>query len=244
MAKMHQKGLSGRSIQRVLSTARGFYRFLIKTGAASLNPFDGIHAPVTSRKLPKTLSVDELSALLQQHDGSVLSIRDHAMLELFYSSGLRVSELVSLDMDSVDFHQAQLHITGKGNKQRVVPVGRKAAVALKNWLTVRKQLTDDSQVALFLNRFGNRLGARGIQMRIDQWAKKYGLGRRLHPHMLRHSFASHMLESSGDLRAVQKMLGHSDIATTQIYTHLDFQHLAKVYDQAHPRAKINKPKPD
>ncbi len=236
-AKLHQAGLSGRSIRRMLSAARAFYRHLVKTGRAASNPFDGMSAPKSPRKLPGTLSVDELSALLERHDGSALSIRDHAMLELFYSCGLRLAELAALDCNGIDFAQSEVRVTGKGNKQRVVPVGRKAADAVREWLTHRDSIAGRSETALFVNKNGGRLGVRGIQQRLNLWAKKHGLGRRLHPHMLRHSFASHVLASSGDLRAVQEMLGHADIATTQIYTHLDFQHLSKVYDRAHPRAR-------
>ncbi len=235
-AKLRQSGLSGRSIQRMLSAARGFYRHLIQTGQAAFNPFDGISVPKSGRKLPVTLSVDEMAALLERHDGSVLSIRDHAMLELFYSSGLRLAELAGLDRNGVDFQQSEVRVTGKGNKQRIVPVGVCATVALKRWLAQRGAIAHSDEQALFVNKNGDRLGMRGIQYRLNHWAKKYCLGRPLHPHMLRHSFASHVLASSGDLRAVQEMLGHADIATTQIYTHLDFQHLSKVYDQAHPRA--------
>ena len=249
-AKLHQSGLSGNSIQRMLSAARVFYRHLLKRGHVSANPFDAITAPKSARRLPQTLSVDELSELLAHHDGSALSIRDHAILELFYSCGLRLAELASLDhsamsgkdtadknLSRVDFAQAQVRVIGKGNKQRVVPVGSKALAALKQWLLHREGMIADGETALFVNQHGHRLGVRGIQYRMNHWAKQHHLGRALHPHMLRHSFASHVLASSGDLRAVQEMLGHSDIATTQIYTHLDFQHLAKVYDQTHPRAK-------
>ena len=236
-AKLHQSGLSGRSIRRMLSAARAFYRHLIASGRATANPFDGIRAPKSGDTLPATLSVDELAALLAQHDGSALSVRDHAMLELFYSSGLRLAELASLDCNGVDFAQAEVRVTGKGNKQRIVPVGAKAVSALKCWLARRDAIAARAEPALFVNKNGNRLGVRGIQYRVNHWAKKHGLGRRLHPHMLRHSFASHVLASSGDLRAVQEMLGHADIATTQVYTHLDFQHLAGVYDRAHPRAR-------
>ena len=244
-AKLHQSGLSGHSIQRMLSACRMFYRYLLKNGAVDVNPFDGIGAPKSPSKLPETLSVDELSGLLEQNDGSILSVRDHAILELFYSSGLRLSELAALDFDSIDFQQRQIMVVGKGNKQRIVPVGRKAASALQSWLERRHELTKPHkslhpEKALFINHNGKRLSVRGIQYRLNRWAKEKGLGRRLHPHMLRHSFASHVLESSGDLRAVQELLGHSDIATTQIYTHLDFQHLAKVYDEAHPRARKNR----
>ncbi len=237
LAGLHQKGLSGRSIQRLSSACRVFYQYLLKNGFATINPFIGARVPRSPRRLPATLSVDELSGLLDHHDDSILCVRDHAMLELFYSTGLRLSELASLDADSIDFDQNQILVTGKGNKQRIVLVGGKAAVALADWLGRRHQLADETERALFVNARGRRLGVRGIQYRLNRWAKIKGLGRRLHPHMLRHSFASHMLESSGDLRAVQEMMGHADIATTQVYTHLDFQHLARVYDRAHPRAR-------
>ncbi len=236
-ARLNQQGMSGKSIQRMLSSSRSFYVYLLKNSEANLNPFIGITAPKSARRLPQTLSVDELNHLLNDHDGSTLSMRDHAMLELFYSSGLRLSELASLDIDSIDFKQNQLMVTGKGDKQRMVPVGRKAVKSLTAWLSRRDQLVGESETALFVNEKGTRISVRGIQYRLDRWAREKGLGRRLHPHMLRHSFASHLLESSGDLRAVQELLGHSDISTTQIYTHLDFQHLAKVYDKAHPRAR-------
>ena len=236
-AKLHQSGLSARSIQRMLSAARALYRHLIKTGCAATNPFDGVSAPKAGRKLPATLSVDEMAALLEHHDHGVLSIRDRAMLELFYSSGLRLAELAALDCGGVDFGQGEVRVTGKGNQQRIVPVGTRAASALREWLGQRGALAATGEVALFVNKNGHRLGVRGIQHRLNHWAKQRGLGRPLHPHLLRHSFASHVLASSGDLRAVQKMLGHADIATTQIYTHLDFQHLSKVYDKAHPRAR-------
>ncbi len=239
-ATLHQRGLSGRSIQRMLSACRALYRFLLKHGEVQADPFQGIAAPKSPKKLPETLSVDELSELLEQHDGSITGQRDHAMLELFYSSGLRLAELASLDENSIDFQERQIVVTGKGNKQRLVPVGRKAVRAVKIWLTARPEMAEPGEKALFVNHNGQRISVRGIQFRLSQWAKQKGLGRPLHPHMLRHSFASHVLESSGDLRAVQELLGHSDIATTQIYTHLDFQHLAKVYDKAHPRAKARK----
>lgn len=237
LAGLHRNGLSGRSIRRLLSACRAFYRYLLKNEYALIDPFIGASAPKSPGRLPATLSVDELSELLDHHDDSILSVRDHAMLELFYSTGLRLSELASLDVDSVDFDQNRILVTGKGNKQRIVLVGGKAAEALLNWLGRRHQLANETERALFVNARGGRLSVRGIQYRLNQWAKIRGLGRRLHPHMLRHSFASHILESSGDLRAVQEMMGHADIATTQIYTHLDFQHLARVYDKSHPRAR-------
>ncbi len=236
-ALLHRRGMAASSIQRMLSAARSFYRFLVSAEAAQNNPFDAVQAPKSAKKLPTTLSVDELSQLLNAHDGTPISVRDRAMLELFYSSGLRLSELTALEHDGIDFSMQQVRVTGKGNKERIVPVGRKAIAAIKDWLLIRSDMAADGEAAMFVNQKGRRLSPRGIQYRLENWANKNGLGRHLHPHMLRHSFASHVLESSGDLRAVQEMLGHSDISTTQIYTHLDFQHLAKVYDQAHPRAK-------
>ncbi len=240
---LRQKGLSGRSIQRLLSACRAFYQYLLKNGSASINPFIGVRAPKSPGRLPAILSVDELGGLLDERDDSVLAVRDHAMLELFYSTGMRLSELASLDVDSIDFDERRIPVTGKGNKQRIVLVGSKAAAAVADWLGKRSRLASETERALFVNARGRRLGVRGIQYRLDRWAKARGLGRRLHPHMLRHSFASHLLESSGDLRAVQEIMGHADIATTQIYTHLDFQHLAQVYDRAHPRAGKRQGKP-
>lgn len=236
-ARLNQEGISGKSIARMLSGCRTFFEYLQKIGKVEINPFVGISAPKSPRKLPKTLSVDELSELLAQHDGSVISIRDHAIMELFYSSGMRLSELAFLDVDSRGYEQGEVTVMGKGSKERIVPVGIKAQDALACWMERRNEIAESDEKALFVNKNGKRISVRGIQFRLNQWAKKSGLGRQLHPHMLRHSFASHILESSGDLRAVQEMLGHSDISTTQIYTHLDFQHLAKVYDKAHPRAK-------
>ncbi|MGI9316323.1 MAG: tyrosine recombinase XerC [bacterium] len=236
-AQLNKLGMAGSSIQRMLSAARSFYRFLVIKGEVSSNPFEGVSAPKHARKLPATLSVDEISGLLASHDGSPDALRDRAILELLYSSGLRLSELSQLNADGVDLSQGEVRVVGKGNKERIVPVGAKALAAITEWLQCRSQLAAKDERAMFVSQQGNRLSNRGIQYRIDRWAKSKGLGRRLHPHMLRHSFASHVLESSGDLRSVQEMLGHSDISTTQIYTHLDFQHLSEVYDKAHPRAK-------
>ena len=239
-AGLRRDGLSGASIQRMLSAARSFYRYMLQQNQVQSNPFEAVSAPKSGKRLPSTMSVDEMSALLAQHDDSAASIRDRAMLELFYSSGLRLAELNGLEKDGVDLLQGEVRVTGKGSKQRIVPVGRKAVDAIQQWLSVRAELAAADETALFVNQKGGRLGKRGIQYRIDRWAKQRGIGRHLHPHMLRHSFASHVLESSGDLRSVQEMLGHADISTTQIYTHLDFQHLANVYDNAHPRAKNDK----
>ncbi|MEM7193534.1 MAG: tyrosine recombinase XerC [Pseudomonadota bacterium] len=235
-AWLHQTGKSAKSIQRMMSSCRTFFRYLQREGCAELNPFEAVTAPKAAQNLPKTLSVDEASQLFQRGDNSPASVRDQAILELLYSSGLRLSELAELNVSSVDHQLHHVTVRGKGDKERVVPVGRKALEALVAWGMQRPKLANPSESALFVNQKGNRLSPRGIQYRINEWSRRIGLGRRLHPHMLRHSFASHVLQSSGDLRAVQEMLGHADVATTQIYTHLDFQHLAKVYDKAHPRA--------
>ena len=203
------------------------------------NPAVGIRAPKASRRLPKTLDVDQTARLLDWDSSDPLAIRDRAIMELLYSSGLRLSELLHLEVTDLDLKDATVRVTGKGRKTRVVPVGRHARHALQQWLQIRATLAPLAS-ALFLNRRGTRLAPRTVQQRLQQWGSKRGLPMRLHPHMLRHSCASHVLESSSDLRAVQELLGHSDIATTQIYTHLDFQHLARIYDDAHPRARKKK----
>ena len=238
-AMLNRDGLAPGSIQRMLSASRTFYRFLLQQNMVESNPFDAVSAPRSAKQLPATLSVDEIGALLDKEGGGDApdARRDTAILELLYSSGLRLSELSRLDHDTIDLDQGEVRVLGKGNRERIVPIGRKARQALDAWLSVRNQLAQPRERALFVNRRGNRLSNRGIQYRLERWARARGLGRRLHPHMLRHSFASHMLESSGELRVVQEMLGHADISTTQIYTHLDFQHLARVYDDTHPRAK-------
>ena len=236
VAWRHRQGISGRSLQRNLSAVRAFYRYLINQGVAKQNPANGVLAPKTARRLPKVLDVDQTIQLVEIDEDDPLAIRDRAILELMYSSGLRLSELINLDMNEIDFSDALVTVTGKGKKTRTVPVGRHAVKALKAWLKRRNHFADDNETAIFVSRRGQRISARNIQQRLKQWAIKQGLANHVHPHMLRHSFASHLLESSGDLRAVQELLGHADISTTQIYTHLDFQHLAKVYDKAHPRA--------
>lgn len=236
VAWRHRRGIGGRSLQRNLSAIRAFYRFLIDHRLASHNPANGVMAPRSPRKLPRALDVDQTSRLLLIEDTSPLALRDRAMLELMYSSGLRLSELVGLDMNNIDLRDGLVTVLGKGKKSRTLPVGRYAVVALKKWFDVRADMLKGEQPAMFINRRGQRLGARAFQQRLQLWARRQGIQGRVHPHMLRHSFASHLLESSGDLRAVQELLGHADISTTQVYTHLDFQHLAKVYDQAHPRA--------
>jgi integrase/recombinase XerC len=238
VASRHRAGLGGRSLQRVLSAVRGFYRYLLREGLADHNPAIGLKAPKSPRRLPSTLDVDQVERLLDVASAEPLDRRDHAIMELIYSSGLRLAELVALDLRDVDLADGTVRVTGKGSKVRVVPVGAKARVAVEQWLRVRSELAPAAgSEALFVSRNGRRISARAVQLRLRHWAIRLGLGTNLHPHRLRHSFASHLLESSGDLRAVQELLGHANISTTHIYTHLDFQHLAEVYDQAHPRAK-------
>ena len=236
IASQHQLGLSPRSLQRLLSAIRSFYRFLQREGRAQQNPAVDLRAPKAARPLPRTLDADLAAQLLDSPgEDDWLGRRDQAMLELFYSSGLRLSELAGLDVSDLDLSQGEVRVTGKGNKTRLLPVGRQARRALQDWLSVRPANGDSAQ-PLFVSQRGSALTPRAIQLRLRRHGVER-IGQHLHPHMLRHSFASHMLESSGDLRAVQELLGHADISTTQIYTHLDFQHLAQVYDQAHPRAK-------
>jgi len=237
IGQLHRDGLSATSIRRHLSAARSFFRYLAKESKVATNPFAGLPAPKPAKRLPKAISVDQANQLLQAGDDSPLSSRDLALFELMYSSGLRLSELAGLDLVDVDLGEGLVRVVGKGAKVRVVPVGRMAIKALKDWLKQRRALVSTGEQALFVGRQGKRLGRRSIQLRLQALGRQRGLDVDLHPHMLRHSFATHMLESSGDLRAVQELLGHADISTTQIYTHLDFQHLAKVYDTAHPRAK-------
>ncbi len=240
IAWRHRQGIGGRSLQRNLSAVRAFYRFLIEEGVTKQNPAKGIFAPKSPRKLPRVLDADQAVQLVEINSSDALSIRDRAILEMMYSSGLRLSELINLNLGSVDFDDALVTVTGKGNKTRTVPLGSFAIEALNAWLKVRADFTDEENPAIFVSRLGNRISPRTIQQRLKQWAIKQNLATHVHPHMLRHSFASHLLESSGDLRAIQELLGHADISTTQVYTHLDFQHLAKVYDKAHPRAQKKK----
>lgn len=238
ISQLHRQGLASRSIQRSLSATRSFYRYLIREGLADNNPAQAVQAPKGEKRLPSTLDVDQMSGLLDgtQQD-TMIGSRDRAMMELFYSSGLRLAELQGLDLRDVDFGAELVHVLGKGNKQRIVPIGTQAIKALQHWLSTRNELDFFEQSALFITKQGKRLGVRSIQKRLSYWGKRQGISDKVHPHRLRHAFASHMLEASGDLRAVQELLGHADISTTQIYTHVDFQHLAKVYDDAHPRAK-------
>ncbi|MGN2432615.1 tyrosine recombinase XerC [Pseudomonas syringae] len=235
-ARQHQQGQSSRSLARMLSAVRGFYKYLNREGICQHDPANGLAPPKGERRLPKTLDTDRAAQLL---DGGVeedfLAQRDQAILELLYSSGLRLSELTGLNLDQLDLRAGLVQVLGKGSKTRVLPVGSKARKALESWLPLRA-LTNPQDDAVFVSQHGKRLGPRAVQNRVKA-AGERELGQNLHPHMLRHSFASHLLESSQDLRAVQELLGHADIKTTQIYTHLDFQHLATVYDSAHPRAK-------
>jgi integrase/recombinase XerC len=234
IAGRHKSGIGSRTIQRELAALRSFYRFLLKTNQAENNPAQHVQAPKGSKRLPHVLDVDQMMGMLNATPDSVLEVRDLAMFELFYSSGLRLSELVMLDLLDIDFSEGFLRVRfGKGGKQRQLPIGKKALDALKVWLANRPV----SGQAVFVSLQGRRLSQRSVQLRLDRWGKKNGIAEHLHPHMLRHSFASHLLEASKDIRAVQELLGHSNISTTQIYTHLDFQHLAAVYDQAHPRSR-------
>jgi len=243
IATRHRQGLCAASLQRELSAIRSFCNFLLKQGCITGNPAQQVQAPKKPRKLPKTLDVDQLTGLLQAETTDALEIRDLAIFELFYSSGLRLSEMAALNIADIDLNDASLFVSqGKGRKSRLLPIGSKAKLALHKWLHTRQQFTVTNASALFIGRQGKRLSTRSIQLRLQQWSKKKGLPGSVHPHMLRHSFASHLLETSQDLRAVQELLGHSNISTTQIYTHLDFQHLTEIYDKAHPRArKSNNP---
>ena len=238
LAQRHRNGVGGRSLQRALSAFRGFLDFLVKQGELSLNAAAGIRSPKSPRKLPELMDVDQLTGLLEALPDDELEIRDLAMWELFYSSGLRLAELTSLDLADLDLQSGEVLVRqGKGQKARRVPVGACARRAVEAWLSVRDDFGGDGDTAVFMSRRGRRIAPRSVQKRMEAWGRKLGLPIRIHPHMLRHSFASHLLESSGDLRAVQELLGHANLGTTQVYTHLDFQHLAGVYDQAHPRAR-------
>jgi integrase/recombinase XerC len=260
-AHSHKGGLSPRSIQRRLSAVRSFYAFLLREAAAETcrgatprggsagarqrssarvtgNPAAEVRAPKAARRLPQTLDADQMARLLQiPAQGDPLVSRDRALMELLYSSGLRLAELVGLDVSSLDLRDGVVHVLGKGRKARIVPVGRLALRALRGWLQERAALARPDENALFVGRNGARLGPRAVQVRVALWARRQGLGVHVHPHLFRHSFASHLLESGGELRGVQELLGHAAISTTQIYTHLDFQHLARIYDATHPRAR-------
>ncbi len=237
IAWRHRNGTAAKSLQRELSTLRSLYRYLLRERLVTANPAQGVRAPKVQRKLPTTLDADQLAQLLDHPENDPLAVRDFAIMELFYSSGLRLSELVTIDFGQIDMDEAAVVVTGKGNKIRVVPVGTQARQAIQRWMRIRGVMANETERALFVSQRGSRLSPRAIQQRLSHWSKRLNLPQQIHPHMLRHSFATHLLESSGDLRAVQELLGHADISTTQIYTHLDFQHLAQVYDRAHPRAK-------
>jgi integrase/recombinase XerC len=237
VAQLHSRGLNGRTLGRMLSAWRGFFHYLARDHGYARNPCVGIRPPRSAKRLPHSLSPDEAARLMKIDAVDSLAVRDKAIMELLYSSGLRLAELTSLAPGDVNFRDATVRVTGKGAKTRIVPVGSFALAALKDWLEARGPLARPTERALFVGRDGAALGPRAVQSRLRQWALKLGLADKVHPHALRHSFASHLLQSSGDLRAVQEMLGHASISTTQVYTQLDFQHLAKVYDRAHPRAK-------
>ena len=236
-ARSHAGGLSPRSVQRRLSATRGFFHYLMREGVLKSNPAMDIRAPKAAKRLPGTLDADQLDHLLDIPAEDALAVRDRAIMELFYSSGLRLSELVGLDIANLDLPDRTVRVLGKGSKTRIVPVGRKADAAIRVWLRERVALAEVDETALFVGQNGTRLKHRAVQLRIAYWAKRKGLPARVYPHLFRHSFATHLLESSKDLRGVQELLGHADISTTQIYTHLDFAHLARTYDASHPRAK-------
>lgn len=238
VAALRRRKCSGATVRRHLSSLRSFFRYLIERGVVRSNPALDVRAPRQPQALPRTLSPDDVRTLVEApHDDSAASLRDRAVLELFYSSGLRLAELQGLNVDALQGDLSEVRVTGKGSRQRVVPVGRKAREALRAWLRCRPELAPAGEPALFVSRRGRRLSRGAIQQRLKHWARQAGLGVRVHPHRLRHSFATHLLEESGDLRAVQELLGHANLSTTQVYTHLDFAHLARVYDSAHPRAR-------
>ncbi len=237
IAELSRAGLGGRSIARHLSSIRRLYDYLLREKKVRDNPALDVRAPKSAKRLPGVADVDQINHLLNAESDDLLEVRDHAMFELMYSSGLRLSELVGLDCSGIDMNSGEVRVLGKGGKERILPVGRQALKSLQDWLGLRASLAAEGQPALFVSQRGGRISNRSVQVRLRRWGMAKGADQRLYPHLLRHSFASHLLESSGDLRAVQELLGHADIATTQIYTHLDFQHLAKVYDQSHPRAR-------
>ncbi len=237
VAILHGRGLGGRSLARMLSAWRGYYAYLTRRHGYADNPCVGIRPPRSPKSLPQALSPEQAVRLVEIPAEDPLALRDRAILELFYSSGLRLAELVSLDLHGADLAEGTVTVTGKGNRTRIVPLGSHATAAIRAWLAQRDLLRADGETALFVGRNGRRLTPRAVQHRLKLWAIRQGIAGNVHPHVLRHSFATHVLQSSGDLRAVQEMLGHANISTTQVYTHLDFQHLARVYDQAHPRAR-------
>ena len=239
IAQLHVKGLGGRSLARMLSAWRGFFAYLVRDHGFADNPCAGLRAPKAPKTLPQVLSPDEAARMVDLPADTTEAIRDKAMFELFYSSGLRLAELVGLDREPMraDIQAGEVRVTGKGSKTRIVPLGSHAIAALLAWLAVRDRLAKADEPALFVGARGSRIAPRVVQLRMKQWGVRQGIASSVHPHLLRHSFATHVLQSSGDLRAVQEMLGHASISTTQVYTHLDFQYLSKIYDAAHPRAK-------
>ena len=236
-ARSHAGGLQARSVQRRLSALRTFFSYLIREGAIQSNPALDIRAPKAGKRLPHTLDVDQMGALLAMKPAGALQVRDLAMMELLYSSGLRLAELVGLSLGDLDLADRTVRVLGKGSKTRIMPVGKQAVAALQHWLCERTALATAGEKAVFVGQRGRRLGARAVQLLVKRHARAQGLPQGVHPHLFRHSFATHLLESSRDLRAVQELLGHASISTTQIYTHLDFQHLARIYESSHPRAR-------
>ena len=239
VSKLHREGLSSSSLQRKLSSLRSYFRYQVKHKRLTVNPALDIRAPKESKRLPQTLDIEQVSLLLDIPDDNFIGARDKAILELFYSSGLRLAELASLSLSNVNLDSALISVIGKGNKSRTIPIGGKAILAINHWLPFRSS-TRTTLNTLFISKRGTAISHRNIQLRVNYWQEQQGMTQSVHPHKLRHSVASHLLQSSGDLRAVQEFLGHSDISSTQIYTHLDYQHLANVYDKAHPRARNKK----
>ncbi|HEV2212183.1 MAG TPA: tyrosine recombinase XerC, partial [Gammaproteobacteria bacterium] len=237
VAARHREGLAPKSLQRLLAATRSFYNYLQREGAARNSPATGVRAPKAPKRLPDTLDADQMAALLQLDGDKPEDVRDRAMMELLYSSGLRLAELINLGLHDLDAGEALVRVTGKGGKTRVVPVGSHALKAVAAWLKLRGELAKPEDSTLFVGPRGGPMSPRTMQARLKRWGIARGVQQGVHPHLFRHSFASHLLESSGDLRAVQELLGHANISTTQVYTHLDFQHLAKIYDAAHPRAR-------
>jgi integrase/recombinase XerC len=236
-ATCYRRGLSAKSIQRRLSAARTFFRYLLREKHVKVNPVVSVSAPKSGKRLPGNLDADRMARLLEiPGDGPIVD-RDRAILELLYSSGLRLAELTDLDIDDVDMQDATVRVTGKGNKDRIVPVGKHALAAISRWHRSRPELAPADETALFVSNRGSRLSRRSVQARVTHWAKRQGIDTNVYPHLFRHSFATHLLESSHDLRGVQELLGDANISTTQVYTHLDFQHLAQIYDRTHPRAR-------
>lgn len=239
-AAAYRRGLAPKSIQRQLSAARTFYKYLLRERVVDKNPVQSVSAPKGAKRLPENLDADRMARLLDIPGDGPIVARDRAILELLYSSGLRLSELTALNLGDVHLADATVSVTGKGGKDRIIPVGRFALQALEAWLAERSQLAGREETAMFVSQRGTRLKPRSVQARVEHWARRQGIDMRVYPHLFRHSFATHMLESSHDLRGVQELLGHANISTTQVYTHLDFQHLAQIYDQTHPRARLKK----